>query len=314
MSVSRTSRLLVRLYPSAWRARYGEELEALIVESSGGPRVPWRMRLDVARGGTCERLRAAGLLGDGRPGDAVRAGALLTLCAWALFVIAGIAVQKFSEHWQNVTPASLQALPSTAFTTLIVAAVLGSVLVAAGIATAIPSMSASLRAGAWPAVRGRILTAALLTCGVVAATAGLAARAHGLTGHQRNGGDAAYAIAFDAWALLVIGCLVSWTAAAVAAARRLHLPAAALRVETWIASLVTAAMAAMTIATAVWWAALADAAPWFLAAKPVGTSASPFVPELLAPCALMLVATLLATTGSRRAIRAMPALTDARST
>jgi hypothetical protein len=41
VSGSRASGLL-RLYPAAWRARYGEELQALLVESSAGGRVPWR--------------------------------------------------------------------------------------------------------------------------------------------------------------------------------------------------------------------------------------------------------------------------------
>ena len=312
MSVSRTSGLLLRLYPRAWRARYGEELEALIVESSGGPRVPWRTRFDVARGGARERLRAAGLLGDGRPGDEVRAGASLTLCAWALFVAAGMAVQKFSEHWQDVTPSADRALPSTAFAALMIAAVCGSVLVLVGIGTALPSLAASLRTGGWPVIRRRVVTAALLTCGVIAGTVVLVAWAHGLTNRERTGGDAAYATAFVAWALLVVACLFAWTAAAIAAARRLHLPAAVLRTEAWIASLVTAAMAAMTVAALVWWIALADLAPWFLAGRPVGSSASPFAPELLAACALMVLATLIGATGAQRAMRALPALSDVR--
>jgi hypothetical protein len=61
----------------------------------------------------------------------------------------------------------------------------------------------------------------------------------------------------------------------VATARRLRLRAATLRVEAWLADAVTVAMAVMTVATVVWRAALANAAPWFLAGKPVGSSASP---------------------------------------
>ena len=97
VSAAQTSSRLVRLYPKRWRERYGQEMEALIVESSGGHRVSWRMRVDVARGAGREQLRSAGLADSGAPGDQVRAGVLLVLCAWALFVVGGIAVQKFSS-------------------------------------------------------------------------------------------------------------------------------------------------------------------------------------------------------------------------
>jgi hypothetical protein len=71
---------------------------------------------------------------------------------------------------------------------------------------------------------------------------------------------------------------------------------------------VTVAMTAMAAATVVWWVALADAAPWFLAGAPAGSSASPLAPELLVVCASMLVAALAGAAGSRRAMRALPAL------
>ena len=50
-------------------------------------------------------------------------------------------------------------------------------------------------------------------------------------------------------------------------------------------------MGVMTAATAVWWASLADAAPWFLAGWP---------PQLMAATALMVLATtVLGATGPR---------------
>lgn len=312
MSGSRTSGRLLALYPPVWRARYGEELEALIVESSGGQGVPWRVRADVALAGGRERLRAAGLSGDGAPSERVRGGVLLTLCAWALFVVAGMGVQKFSEHWQDATPAASRALPSTAFDALVVAALCGIVLVLAGIAATLPSVAAFLRGGGWRAIRRRVVTAALLTGVEVTATIGLVVWAHGLTGPQRNGHDVAYAIAFLCLALLAAACLVAWTVAAVATARRLPLRAATLRTETWIACAVAGAMGVMTAATAVWWGALAGAAPWFLAGSAAGAAASPLAPQLLAAAALMLLATLLGGAGAQRAVRALPALSGGR--
>jgi hypothetical protein len=304
VSGSRASGLL-RLYPAAWRARYGEELQALLVESSAGGRVPWRARLDVALAGGRERLRAAGLAGDGLPPhERARSGSLLVLCAWALFVVGGAGVQKFSEHWQGATPAAGRGVPSGAFLALVVTAAIGSVLVLAGVASAAPSLLAFLRGGGWPAIRGRVLTAAFLSCLTVAAMAPLVGWAHVLTVRQRNGLDLGYGIAFGFWVALAAAGLLAWTGAAVSTARQLSLPATTLRYQARVASAVTVAMAVMTTATAVWWAALASSAPWFLAGRPVGSAASPLAPQLLAAATLMLVATLLGALGAFRSVTA----------
>lgn len=309
MRASRTAAHLLALYPAQWRARYGEELEALIVDSSGR-RVPWRIRADVALGAGRERLRAAGLVGDGAPEERVRGGVLVALCAWALFVVAGMAVQRFSEHWQDVTSAASRPLPSAAFAALVIAAVCAGALVLAGIASAVPSLAAFVRGGGWPTIRRRVVVAMLVTAAFLACSVVLVVWAHGLTGRQRAGHDVAYAIAFVAWASLAVACLLAWTIVAVATARRLRLRAALLRLQAWIAGGVTMAMGAMTVATAIWWAALAHAAPWFLAGKPVGLVGSPLAPQLVAAAVLMLAATLLGATGAQRALRALPGLSD----
>ena len=81
MNAGRRPDRLLRWYPPAWRARYGEELEELIAEATGGGRVPWRTRLDIARSGTRERLRASGLTGDGVPPDDDRGPDRCSSCA-----------------------------------------------------------------------------------------------------------------------------------------------------------------------------------------------------------------------------------------
>jgi hypothetical protein len=50
-------RRLLHLYPRRWRERYGEEFDALLADSPGGP----RLLLDVARGAFDERLRKGDL-------------------------------------------------------------------------------------------------------------------------------------------------------------------------------------------------------------------------------------------------------------
>ena len=81
-------KLLLRAYPCWWRARYGDELLALLEAQP----LTWRVRADVVVAGLGERLR-----GSGPP-------QLRVLWAWALFVIGGMGFQKTSEHWQVVVP------------------------------------------------------------------------------------------------------------------------------------------------------------------------------------------------------------------
>jgi hypothetical protein len=280
---------LLRWYPPAWRARYGQELEELIVESLGGGRVPWRMRLDIARSGMRERLRSSGLTGDAVPPDARSlAGSLLVLCAWMTFVVAGTTVQKLSEHWQDATPSTQRALPGDAFAALTVAAAIGSALVVLGVACALPPLLALVRAGGWRDIRGVILRALAATALAGVSTAALVVWAHRLPAQARSGHDLAYVVGFSAWSLVMLVLVVCWTIAAVATARRLDLSGRLLRFEARLAAGVCATMAVMTVATAVWWAARADAA---------------FAPQLAAALLLMLASTSLGTAGSVRALR-----------
>ena len=48
------TRLLLRFFPAAWRARYGEEVADLVTDTGLTPRVA----ADLARAGTAERVHA----------------------------------------------------------------------------------------------------------------------------------------------------------------------------------------------------------------------------------------------------------------
>lgn len=305
MSAERTALRLLRCYPPRWRARYGEELAALIVDMSGGQRVPWRLRADVARGAAGERLRALGLTG-GDPSERASGGTLAVMWAWALFILAGVVVGKTSEHWQQVLPGS-DIGATAAFVLLIAGAVIAGLLVLAGLALAMPSFVADLVSGGWARVRGRIVAAAVLTVALIAATAALAAWAHGITFAARNGTDTAYSIAFVLWAALGAATLLTWTAAADRAGRRLALARATVRAQAWLAAGVASAMAVMSAATIVWYVLVANRSA---AALTGGTTTRPsaFVAQLIAALVVMLAATALAVTGARRAVTAVAEL------
>jgi hypothetical protein len=295
---------VLRVYPPAWRARYGEELATLLEEIEADARLTWRVRLDVVRAGVVERWRALGLKAL-PPRDRAREGTLLVLYAWMLFVLGGFGVQRASEHWKAATPTARQALPSAAFDVVLLGAAVGSLLVLAGVAVSLPALATLLRDGGWAWIRRPILRAALLTLVAVAATVGLAVWAHSLTPAARNGGDHLYGGGFVAWLLLVAACLFAWANAAAATARNLPLPAGALRAEVRIGVAVSAAMAVMTIATAVWWGGLAHAAPWFFDGRPAGSNASALVSNMIVPVVVMLCATVLGVIGATRATRAL---------
>lgn len=306
MSAARTAGRLLRCYPRRWRSRYGEELQALVVDMSDGGRVSWRMRADLACAGLRQRLRAAGVGADGTPDAQARGGAGLVLWAWALFVFAGALVQKTSEHWQQGLPGG-HRVASVAFDVLIGVAVLASLLVLAGIALAAPSLLRLLGDGGWPRIRRRIRTAGVATVIVIAATVGLVLRAHGLSAHQRAGADAVYAGAFAVWALLGLGVLLAWTAAAVRTERCLQLPVRRLGVQVRLAAVVAGAMGVMTAATAVWWIAVGERAPAALTGSHA-VHASAAVPQLILALVLMLLASGLSGFGARQATRSLPAL------
>ena len=299
-----TVRGLLLLYPRAWRARYGDELTGLILQASGHRNPSLRLKTNVAVAGIRERLRAIGLAGnDLTPRDRTQSGVLLVLWSWMLFVLGGIGVEKAAEHWKAAVPAASARLPEVAFAALIAAAAIGSVLVVAGVALGGRALAAFLRAGGWQQVRRPIYRASALTGLSVIGLLALSIWANHLTFAQRNGHDDAYGAAVLCWALLFAGCLFSWAAAAVSTVRHLNIKPRLLTLETRTAVAVTAAMAAMTIASSVWWATVAHSAPWFLAGTAPGTPGTVAPLNLVIPVALMLIATLLASVGARRSLR-----------
>jgi hypothetical protein len=123
---ARAARLL-RWYPKAWRARYGDEFaELLIADIAERPRSAAR-GLDVARGGTVARLTVAGLCGFG---DRRVAASLVTLgCSLAVFLGIGAAMwSQLTIGWQWSRSAGIPATVATVATS---AAMLGFLVLGA---------------------------------------------------------------------------------------------------------------------------------------------------------------------------------------
>jgi hypothetical protein len=89
---------LVRRYPGWWRARYGDEVLALLEDRPAG----WRDRLDLAHGALDAHLR-----GDGRRSPVLVAAGLVAGAAWTIAGVMTLA-QPTPADWPGY---SLDTLP-----------------------------------------------------------------------------------------------------------------------------------------------------------------------------------------------------------
>jgi hypothetical protein len=144
-AADRTAARLLRWYPAAWRARYGEEFaELLIAELAERPRT-WRLAADVARSGLLARLTSIGLTSHAlNPADQVRASLATLGCACAAFLTFGVAMlAQLAMGWQWASPGA----PATTAGTVIMSA--------AAAALGLLALLAAVPAG-WSAAAGLI--------------------------------------------------------------------------------------------------------------------------------------------------------------
>jgi hypothetical protein len=283
----RAARLL-RCYPRAWRARYGEEFtELLAADLAERPRSPARTA-DVIRGGIVARLTEAGLCGLA-PDDAERAGrraraslASLACCA-AVFLGFGTAMwSQLAIGWQWSAPDTAAAVATVVMSVAMLALAVLALLAALPVARVVAARIARGR------VRDLLGPSALFLAGLTVMVVGSRHFGNGWPGTGGHpwtrlgpvpGGVAAFSwastlsvssfwahpaalAAFPAAELtwmalspLALACLVTGAAAVV---RRTELSPAALRFETRLARAACLTMAVFLGAGCVW---IADRAP-----------------------------------------------------
>jgi hypothetical protein len=310
VSAERFERLL-RWYPPTWRVRYGEELVALMEDTYGGDKVPLRAWLGIVRAGIFEHVSEMGLgSGDRAPGEQVRAGSLLVLCAWTLFVVAGAGFAKFAEHWDAATPRGDRWLPAGAYDTVQWAAGIGALIVLVAAAATLPAVARFVRDGSWRQVRRPVCRAVFVASTTGFLSAGVIAWAHHIGPRQRTDGSWPYEVVGVLWAVMIAATIATCTVATVAAARRLRLTPRVLGLEGGLALLLTATMIAVFGGTLVWWGAIATDAPRFLSGTTSGLVGNPAPLAMIIPGFLMLAGLGIAVAGVgrvARSIRAIPA-------
>jgi hypothetical protein len=108
---ARPARLALRLYPLAYRRRYGAEMEALVEDSGASPGAV----ADLVQGAIGAHLRPEpGVAAAVGRDERLRHGLAAVLACWAVFVVAGLALYKTVEGvpFEGVpaVPAALNAL------------------------------------------------------------------------------------------------------------------------------------------------------------------------------------------------------------
>lgn len=294
----RAPRRLLRWYPAAWQARYGDEFLKLIEDTLQSGRPTARFRLSIALAGLRQRALTSGLFGDsGPPAETVRTGSIIIFCAWTAFVFAGASFSKLSQHFVPTIPLASRALPVAAYDITAACGAVGAGLVVAAAIIALPSFVRLMQNDGWNAIKINVFRAATATAILAVSLLLLSFRAHRLSPYQRNGGDGLYSLAFVGWALLFAVALSAWARTVVNTTRRLTFAPRTLRVESALAQLASGSMAAATMAAAAWCVAMAVGAPQFLYGIRLDNAAAHFDPRLAVTILLMLIAAITSSYG-----------------
>lgn len=278
---------VLRWYPSQWRARYGDEMAALLEDTyATAGEVPLRQRVRLAGSGLAERARSAGLAGwSDDPEVRMRGGSLLVLCGWACFIVAGAIFVKTADHWSLSRSAAAHQVAAGGFNVVGVAAVVGCLVVLLAAVLVLPAFARFVRAGGWDQIRRPVVVAAISVAASSALFVITVAWAHSLSAQDRNGGLPIYGWFFVFVSLAFFFAVGSATVAAVSVARHLDLSRRTLRVLGGMAVGLVGVMGLALVSLVAWWASEAVHAPAFLA-HTIGNG-MPFASSVVPPTLLM---------------------------
>jgi hypothetical protein len=291
------SRLVLKLYPEAWRKRYESEMSVLLEDDPPS----LRATLDLLRGAALAHLHALGGLS---PLERARNSVSGVIGAFICFCFAGSAFAKTTEDFAFQAAGRAHGLLGDAHYAVLIGA-----LVAVGLLTcaAVPLAWRSIAEARRTRSRALVRLVALPPVALLAWAASVGILALWLSAHHHHSAD------LGAWLLLALSGAVTLAAAVCcwaaprAILRRLEVARTPLAVATYALAGVAACMWAVAIATAVYLAAILADAP-VLAASGDGPGAFSLTDvdialELAAMLALSAVAALSAARGAR-ALRA----------
>jgi hypothetical protein len=167
---ARRAARLLRWYPRAWRARYGDEFtELLIADISERPHATART-FDVVRGGIVARLADAGLCGFPvaiETGRQVRASLVSLGCALAVFLAFGAAMwSQLTIGWEWSAPAGTAAVATVVTSAAILA------FLVLGVLAALPVLGTAAKRIARHQAEGLLVPSVVLLIATTAAVSG----------------------------------------------------------------------------------------------------------------------------------------------
>jgi hypothetical protein len=298
------ARLALRLYPLGYQGRYGEEMRALLEDQPPRPATV----LDLLRGALRAHLRPGDApAGAVDPADRARATACGVLLCWEVFAMAGFGFYKSTEDHPFSAAGHAHPLLRDAHLAVQAVAVIASVTVVVG---AVPLIATALaRARRDPTARRTVALPFLPLTVFAAVTGAFIAIAHAQAAHHTSAAGYGGAIV---WIVTGVVCGAACVLACRAALFATPVRPDRLRAALASGTLVTIAMLAITLATAVYAIALIiDASS--LAAEPNG----PFqllsvTASLIVQVIVMTAATVLALITTRRGWPARRQLAEAR--
>jgi hypothetical protein len=268
------ARLVLALYPFAFRRRYGDEMRALLEEERPGPRAV----ADLLRGAVRAHLHPAGSAAAlVEPADRVRLSSSGVLVCWVLFAAAGSAFYKTTEDYSFSVAGHAHPLLRDAHLVIQAAAVIGSSAIVLG---ALPLIViAFIRARTDLSVRRYVVGAVAPVLAFAGSTALLVAIAHATSSSTPS---TRASIAVVLWSVGGLGCGLACALACRAVLFEIPVPSRWLRSALASGTVVTTAMLAVGTATAIYAIALMVSAPVL-----AGTVNGPF--QLVTTCASLIV-------------------------
>lgn len=294
-----TARRLVRLYPRAWRERYGEEFLAVLEQRPASV----SDLFDVALGALDAWLRPQ-MVSERKMVvvDRMRSSVLLVLWAWVGLVAAGVGFQKMTEYEDFVRAARDSVAVGVAFYAVMIGAVLSLAAVVVGGA---PVAFAALRKAL---AEGR-KDVPLMFCVPPLSLAGFVGYALVLVGvvYPALGRPAVHDPMNVALFLSLVGAfllaVVASAWAVSAAVRRSELGGRPIRYALYPSAVAAASMVVVLAGTALWGVALRAQAPALFAGDE-GILSTPTYVTWLAIVAVMAASTAVALVAAARGLRA----------
>jgi hypothetical protein len=288
---------LLRLYPSSWRERYGDEFAALLDEC---PLTPFTV-FDIVLGALDAHIEPSDETGRIlRMLQQTRRSAITVFCAWIAFVVAGLAFNQMIEDDVRQLNSAHPGV-AIAYYVVMVAAVVALLAVLVG---GLPIAFAALRRALAEGRRDVLLFFAVppVALAVWLLWTWLLVNQIAPGNGAANGN---VSLLFLSWIGLFVLAAIASTAAVSLAIARVEIAPRLFRFALAPATITTLAMVVMLGAVIAWGLVMRSEAPSYLSSPtgPAALRASVSV-HLLVQIAVMMVATLLAVAALIRGLRA----------